>query len=476
MASSDVPDRDRPDDDGSEQPANPFAGTPFEQLLGGMGGALGGAGGAGGQMPDLGAMMGQLQQLFAGATGSGHVNWDLATQVARTRVAKQPDPSAGGTDRGRVADAARLAELWLDEVTDLPAGATSVDVWSRAEWVEQTRASWQQLVEPIATNVVRAMGEALPDEVRAMAGPLISMFGQVGGAIFGQQVGQALGELATEVVGAADVGLPLVAPGRSALVPTNVSQFSEGLAQSDEDVLLYLALRECAAQRLFVHVPWLKAHLFGAVEEFGRGTSIDVSKIESQITTLDPRDPAKIQEALAGGLFEPENTPAQKAALTRLETALALVEGWVDEVVTQATIDRMPTAVALREAVRRRRAAGGPAEQTFASLVGLDLRPRRLRDASNLWAAVRDARGPQGRDAIWSHPDLLPTTEDLDDPMGFVAGAEADEPTRQGELDFDSALAQLLDDADTQTGDDDLDDGPQAGPDDPESRPPPPPR
>ncbi|CAN5147700.1 zinc-dependent metalloprotease [soil metagenome] len=458
MASSDdVPDRNRPDDDDSEQPANPFAGTPFEQLLGGMGGALGGTGG---QMPDLGAMMGQLQQMFAGASGPGHVNWDLATQVARTRVAQQPEPSPGDADRARVVDAARLAELWLDEVTDLPAGATSFDVWSRAEWVEQTRASWEQLVEPIATNVVRAMGEALPDQVRQMAGPLMSMFGQVGGAIFGQQVGQAVGELATEVVGAADVGLPLVAPGRSALLPTNVRQFSEGLAQSDDDVLLYLALRECAAQRLFVHVPWLKAHLFGAVEDFGRGTSIDVSKIESQLTTLDPSDPAKIQEALAGGLFEPENTPAQKAALIRLETALALVEGWVDEVVTQATVDRMPTAVALREAVRRRRAAGGPAEQTFASLVGLDLRPRRLRDASNLWAAVRDARGPHGRDAIWSHPDLLPTHEALDDPMGFVAGAETDEPTAEGELDFDTALAQLLDDAETD--------------DDGDSRPPPP--
>jgi len=398
-------------------------------------------------------------------------------------VARQPDPSTGGADRSRVADAARLAELWLDEVTDLPAGATSVDVWSRAEWVEQTKASWQQLVEPIATNVVRAMGEALPEEVRAMAGPLISMFGQVGGAIFGQQVGQALGELATEVVGTADVGLPLVAPGRSALVPTNISRFSEGLGQSDADVLLYLALRECAAQRLFVHVPWLKAHLFGAVEEFGRGTSIDVSKIESQISTLDPSDPAKIQEALAGGLFEPENTPAQKAALTRLETALALVEGWVDEVVTQATIDRMPTAVALREAVRRRRAAGGPAEQTFASLVGLDLRPRRLRDAANLWAALRDSRGPQGRDAIWSHPDLLPTHDDLDDPMGFVAGAEADEAASESDVDFDTALARLLDDAGSTTADDKMDAGemppseeadeaPEADPDEEDGRPP----
>ena len=450
----DLPERD----DNKGQP-NPFAGTPFEHLLGpllgGAGGALGGAGAAG--MPDLGQLMAQMQQMLSGASAGGNVNWDLAVQVARAQVAKSPDPSPTSTDRNRIADAARLAELWLDGATDLPSGVSSVDAWSRAQWVEETRASWQQLVEPIAANVVRAMGDALPAEVRAMAGPLIGMFGQVGGSIFGQQVGQALGELAGEVLGSSDVGLPLVESGRAGLVPANVRAFGEGLNQSDEDVLLYVALRECAAQRLFTGVPWLRSHLFGTVEEFGRGTNIDVSKIESQLSTLDPTDPAKLQEALTGGLFEPENTPAQQAALVRLETALALVEGWVDDVVTEATKDRMPNAVALREAVRRRRAAGGPAEQTFASLVGLELRPRRLRDAANLFAALRDARGASGRDAVWAHPDLLPTHDDLDDPLGFVESSAA---RTESQEDFDAALAQLLDDAgddsgaDRATGDD----------------------
>jgi putative hydrolase len=437
----DEPD-DRPDRDDDKGQPNPFAGTPFEQLLGGMLGAGGGTGGM--PMPDLSQLMGQMQQLLGGAAGSGNVNWDIAAKVARAQVSKATDPTPSGPARTAISEAARLAELWLDGATDLPAGVSSVEAWSRAQWVEETKGSWQQLVEPIAANVVRAMADALPEEVRAMAGPLIGIFGQIGGSIFGQQVGQALGELAGEVLGATDVGLPLVAPGRSALVPSNVSAFGDGLTQSDEDVLLYLALRECAAQRLFTGVPWLRSHLFGAVEEFGRGTSIDISKIESQLTTLDPSDPAKLQEALAGGLFEPENTPAQRAALIRLETALALVEGWVDDVVTEATKERMPSAVALREAVRRRRAAGGPAEQTFASLVGLELRPRRLRDAANLFAALRDARGAEGRDAVWLHPDLLPTPDDLDDPLGFVESSAA---ATASEEDFDVALAELLDGA-----------------------------
>jgi putative hydrolase len=164
--------------------------------------------------------------------------------------------------------------------------------------------------------------------------------------------------------------------------------------------------------------------------------------MEAKIAGIDPMNPAALQEALEGGLFEPQRTPTQQAALIRLETMLALVEGWVDEVVAQATTDRMPNAAKLQEIMRRRRAAGGPAEDAFAALVGLELRPRRLRDASTLWGSLRSRKGPSGRDAVWAHPDLLPTSTDLDDPLGFGELAEVEEI---GSSDFDAALAELLD-------------------------------
>ncbi|MGC1285139.1 MAG: zinc-dependent metalloprotease, partial [Streptosporangiaceae bacterium] len=52
----------------------------------------------------------------------------------------------------------------------------------------------------------------------------------------------------------------------------------------------------------------------------------------------------------------------------------------------------------------------------------LELRPRRLREAAAIWRGLTDARGIEGRDAVWAHPDLLPTAEDFDDPDGFVRG------------------------------------------------------
>ena len=91
-------------------------------------------------------------------------------------------------------------------------------------------------------------------------------------------------------------------------------------------------------------------------------------------------------------------------------------------VVDTVAAARLPQASSLAEAIRRRRATGGPAERTFATLVGLELRPRRLREAAAIWRGLTDARGVSGRDALWAHPDLLPTADDFDDPDGFVRG------------------------------------------------------
>jgi putative hydrolase len=227
-------------------------------------------------------------------------------------------------------------------------------------------------------------------------------------------------------------------------VPANIAAFSAGLEVPADEVRLYLALRECAHQRLFAHVPWLKAHLFDAVDAYARGIEVDPEAIERAVGSLDPSDPESLQRAMGDGVFELQTTPAQQAALARLETALALVEGWVDAVVDAAARGPLASAGALRETIRRRRASGGPAEQTFATLVGLQLRPRRLREAAALWSAVADSRGIEGRDALWTHPDLLPGPDDLADPTAFLARtAQGSTSGEDSGTDWDAELRGL---------------------------------
>jgi putative hydrolase len=358
-----------------------------------------------------------LQQMLS--QQSGPVNWDLAKQMAVSALAaahRAPTP----VERSQTAEAIRLADHWLDPATSLPSGVTGIESWSRVEWVERTLPAWSQLCDPVASRVVGAMGQMVPEEAAAEAGPLLGMVGQVGGLMFGAQVGQALAKLAGEVLTSTDVGLPLGPAGVAALLPDNVAAFGQGLERPADEVRLFLALREAAYHRLFKHVPWLRQRLFDAVDAYARGITVDREAIERAMSEVDPQDPESMQRALQGGMFEPSVTPEQQAALARLETLLALVEGWVDDVVAAAAVDRLPGADALRETLRRRRATGGPAEQTFATLVGLELRPRRLREAATLWRTLREQRGPDGRDELWRHPDLLPSADDLDDPEGFV--------------------------------------------------------
>jgi putative hydrolase len=430
----------RPDDEGKDPTGG--GGVPSSGGGAGFGPPGGGGPGGGGQDPFGGMFPGQgggdmsqfadMLRRFADMLsnqggGEGPLNWDMAKNIARHTVAEKGDPSVVDTERRQVEDALRLADLWLDEGTTLPAGIRTPQAWSRSEWIENTLPVWSQICDPIAARMVDSMGGALggemPEEMKAMAGPLVGMIRQMAGAMVGGQAGQALGTLAQEVVGSTDVGLPLAAEGVGALLPAGVTAFGSGLEVPEDEVRLYLALREAAHQRLFAHVPWLRAHILSAVEDYSRGITVDLSGIEEAVAGLDLNDPAALQQALGGELqLQPEETPQQKAALARLETALALIEGWVDTVVNQVAAGRLPESQKLAEAVRRRRATGGPAEHTFATLVGLDLRPRRLREAGALWRALTEARGNEGRDAVWEHPDLLPTAEDLDDPDGFVQG------------------------------------------------------
>jgi putative hydrolase len=420
-----LPDRDperREPGDASGQGGNP-AGDPF-----GLGALFGGMAGGGSPEDILGKMplFAELQKLMSWS--GGPVNWDLARQGAISQLAAGHQPTSEA-ERTAVAEALRLADLWLDQVTELPSGIERTAAWSRVEWVELTLPAWGELIDPLAEKVVAAMTSALPEEAAMSFGPIAGIMGRMGGLMFGAQVGQALGKLADEVVTSTDVGLPLAPAGTGVLVPQNVAEFAAGLDRPADEVRLFLALREAASQRLFAHVPWLRQQLQDSVHAYARGITIDREAIERGINEamsgaggegLDPSDPESIQRLLGSGVLEPEETPEQQMALRRLETLLALVEGWVDTVVADAATDRLPGHSALAETMRRRRASGGPAEQTFATLVGLQLRPRRLRDAATVWAAMGQRHGAADRDRLWAHPDLLPTSDDLDEPMDFV--------------------------------------------------------
>ena len=382
------------------------------------------------------------------------INWGLALEQAKNLAARTTVVSLPA-ERSQLEQAFHVASLWLAEATDISELTMEPKLMSRSEWVAATMAVWVQLAEPVATSIADSLTTVLteqaPEEMTDMIAGASQLMRNVGGTLFAMQLGQVVGQLSSEVVSGGDIGIPLMGALRSAeqgdeqqaaMIPQNVAAFATGLDVPIDQVQLYLAVRELAHARLFRHAKWLRLQLMTSITEFAHGIRIDTSRLEELAAGFDPANPEELRAAMTSGALIPPKSEEQLAALARLETMLALVDGWVDVVTAQAT-SRLPSSAAIAETVRRRRASGGPAESAFSTLVGLELRPRRLREAAAMWQQVTDAVGAEKRDALWSHPDLVPTADDISDPSALVARLLAGTPAPD---DIDQAIEDLLND------------------------------
>jgi putative hydrolase len=396
-------------------------------------------------------LISQLQNALQ-SSGDG-VNWGLAAEQATT-LAQRSSVVSLPAERSQLEQALHVASLWLDEATQVTQLTTAPRLISRTEWVTMTMPIWTQLAEPVATSIADALTGVIKEQAGDALEGMMANAGQlmrnVGGTLFAMQLGQVVGQLASEVVSGGDIGTPLLGSDDSgtqaAMIPQNVAAFGAGLDIPIDQVQLYLAVRELAHARLFRHAKWLRLQLLTAITEFARGIRIDTDRLEELAGDLDPSNPEELRAALTSGALIPPKSDEQLAALARLETQLALVEGWVD-VVTASATTRLPKSDAIAETVRRRRASGGPAESALATLVGLELRPRRLREAAAMWQKITDAVGPDARDALWQHPDVVPTANDVTDPTALLARLTGGTPALD---DVDQAIEDLLNDDTTE--------------------------
>jgi putative hydrolase len=252
------------------------------------------------------------------------------------------------------------------------------------------------------------------------------------------QLGQAIGKLSLTVISGGDVGLPIFEE-RAALVPQNLSEFVAGLEVEPDQAYIFLITRELAFARLFKHSKWLRDSVVGQVSAYASEISIDSESLRELAEGADLNNPEDLRRVLESGALIAARTDEQERALASIETLLALIEGWV-EVVTEDATRILPKAAAIGEAVRRRRATGGPAELTFGTLVGLELRPRRQREAAAMWRELTESVGTSKRDSLWEHPDLLPTSDEIDNPARLVSRVRE----AGGSDAMDQALKDLL--------------------------------
>jgi putative hydrolase len=400
---------------------------------------------------DPGALAGAKSFLESMGSAKSGSDQNLITVAALRDIAKEiisakGDLPVGTADQDRLGQSLAIANTWLDPEILFPSStAPTQSAWSKRDWLDESLSGWQQLIEPLAVgmadalaNVISSSSSSLPieftgevnqspeqqDAMKAMLARLLRGFM---GTLIATHLGKGIGLLANSITGANDVAIPLLkTDSGSHLIPQNVNEWAQGLGIDLEQVSIYLALREAAAARLFANTTWLNSYLRDAIISYGKGITIDVDSITRQAEEamssgdIDINNPESLNLALNAGLFTPQQTPAQELALTKLEMALALIEGWIDHVISEVASDRMPAFNALIENSRRRRATNSPMQQLFANLLGLEVSPRKMREASAFWGEVKKIRGADGRDKCWEDPAFLPMPDDLADVAAFL--------------------------------------------------------
>ena len=367
--------------------------------------------------------------------------------AARAFLATHNDLPVGQDDARKAKEAIDIANTWIEAHTQFPATVSNADVaWSRKDWIDQSVNGWQKLVEPLAVGMVDALGKVLKEmgpEVEAATGGVpgaefgfLPVMRGFMGQLIATQLGQSIGTLAIGLTGSQDAAIPLFEKSGAHLIPQNIAIWGEGLEIPEQEIAIYMALREVAAQRLFAHTPWLAAYIRELIQSFGSGITVDIESIQRQAESamnsgeLDINNPESITLAINQGMFQPEQSPAQSAALAKLETTFALIEGWIDHITQLAATDRLPSLAALQESYRRARIESAPTQQLFAMLLGLHISPRLTRECSQFWSEVYSigigvensvGNGVEIRDHRWEDSALLPTAQDLHDPAAFLA-------------------------------------------------------
>lgn len=382
----------------------------------------------------LSQLFGQVQAMMSDSDGP--VNWELATKTALD-LAKEGQRQPSEALSAEIQNSFDIAALWLSEQTEFT-NSQPLKQLSRTLWVQDAMPLFKDLAQPVAASMSKALSENLnqvmPEELVGMIGPATKFLENAGAAMFAAQLGQSVGKLSENVLSASEIGIPLST--RPGLVIQNIEDFLKDLETPKSEVLIYLAIRELAVSYLYASNRWLRDQVATQVSEFAAGLKIDPESIQNLAQQIDPSDPTTFNLVIeSGGLITPR-TADQEATLVRIETTLALIEGWADAVAFRAA-SRLPGINQVFELLRRRQAVGA-AQKTFATLLGLELRPRLQREALAMWQQIETAVGSTVRDSIWKHPDLLPSAADIQDPSTLIRRLSG------GDDDFDSELNKLL--------------------------------
>jgi hypothetical protein len=187
--------------------------------------------------PQVQAMMQQLGAAF----GSDGLLKSTASRDHSVTVAGEGQRSLDPATRAALESAANIASLWLGEVTSIAELGESPVVATRTEWARRSLPVWEEIAEPVAIAIPRAVSGMLasnaPESLKETLGSLSGQMENISKGLFRLQLAQVVGNLAKEVLSGGDIGIPLIQGAseydvHAMLVAQNIREFSADLRRS----------------------------------------------------------------------------------------------------------------------------------------------------------------------------------------------------------------------------------------------------
>ena len=364
----------------------------------------------------------------------GPINWDLARDTATSLSGPAialPATAGAGT---AFADAVSVAELWLDQVTELPAIEGPTLELSAEEWTKQAATSGGLgiYLEPVASGMTTALADGLPEELAGLGGAMNQAMGSLSAMLYGMQAGQVIGQLAQQLHGVYDLAVPTIDPKIVATVGDAAERFAREYEFDALEFRYWLGLREATHRRIFAGVPWLRSAVSDLIGQFASHADFNIEQMLEGMGGMgfDASNPEALRDALSQpDAFRVEPTTEQRTILKRLQAIVAFVEGYSETTVAAAAGDKLTALPRIEEAARRRRAEKGPGERALEQLLGLDLKPSDVRLGPAFCEAVLAARGRSGLERAWQSMESLPRADELSEPSRWLvrmAAAELD--------------------------------------------------
>ena len=372
--------------------------------------------------------LGDLAKLLGAQSGGG---WEAARQFAvQVATGGTPEDNPDPMDRIALQELARVAELHVGDTTGLEVTQTgrplAVVPVTRGEWARRTIDAWRPLLEKLSASMTGPAlreGELDADDPQAaMFGPLLDALGPM---MLGLQAGSMVGHLASRSLGQYDLPIPRPPSDELVLIARNVAEFGDEWSLPRDDLRLWICLSDVTTHAV-IGVPHVRDRLWSLLDRHVSSFRIDTSSIEEAFSSIDPMDPAALQEAMGDptALLGSIQSEAKKALLPELSALVAVIVGYVDHVMDTVGESLIGSYGMLTEALHRRRVEAAAADSFVDNLLGMAVGREQYERGEEFVRGVLERGGDINR--LFMDAKDLPTPNEVDAPGLWLARIDLD--------------------------------------------------